>query len=628
MAHEGDRRGRGTALAAGEHALHTEGDLRAARQWFEPAWRGAEGDGDHEGMARSALGLGGVWVHEHRTAEAESTVRTRQWQALAAAEPGSDLARRLRIRLAGEEDYRHGTHHAIMLELAEARTADEPVALVEALSLAHHCLLGPDHGQTRLALAKELIGHAGRTGRRGDMVMGVMWRTVDLFLLGDPHAERGLRELEALLDRSPHLAAGFIASAIRVMLAIRQGRFAHAENLATASAERGTAAGDRDAAGWYGGQLGTIRWFQGRIAELTDLMHDQADSPVLSAVDNSYFAGLAVAAATAGEHRLAAGMLARIRGRDLAALPRSSSWLYTMYGVAETAHLLGDETASAEVYDLLSPHEGSPVIASLGVTCLGSAHHPLGVASLTLGRPDRAIGHFRCAVRDNLALGHWPATVLSRWRLGHALALRHGPDDDGALRELELATKEAAELGMDLPAPVVRRSPGPWSATARRHGRHWRLDLGGRSVVVEHSVGMGHLAVLIANPGREVSAADLAGVPGQPPDQPVLDTTARRAYEARLARLQEAIEEREALTDTAGATALRAEHAWLAGELAAATGLGGRSRAFAGDGERARVAVGKAIRRALARIEELDEAVAAELRATVKTGARCGYHPR
>ncbi len=96
----GTARDEGTALAAGEHALHVEGDLRAARQWFELAWRQAENDGDRDGMSRSALGLSGIWVHEHRTGEGEATIRARQWAALGAEDPGSGLARRLRIRLA------------------------------------------------------------------------------------------------------------------------------------------------------------------------------------------------------------------------------------------------------------------------------------------------------------------------------------------------------------------------------------------------------------------------------------------------------------------------------------------------------------------------------------------------
>jgi len=44
----------------------------------------------------------------------------------------------------------------------------------------------------------------------------------------------------------------------------------------------------------------------------------------------------------------------------------------------------------------------------------------------------------------------------------------------------------------------------------RRHGRKWRVGLGSRSVLVEHSVGLLHLAVLVANPRQEIRAIDLA----------------------------------------------------------------------------------------------------------------------
>ena len=70
------------------------------------------------------------------------------------------------------------------------------------------------------------------------------------------------------------------------------------------------------------------------------------------------------------------------------------------------------------------------------------------------------------------------------------------------------------------------------------------------------------------------------------------------------------------------------ESDWLVAELAAATGLGGRQRRFADDAERARIAVGKAIRRALRRIEAADQALGADLRACVVTGLRCCYRPQ
>jgi hypothetical protein len=45
-----------------------------------------------------------------------------------------------------------------------------------------------------------------------------------------------------------------------------------------------------------------------------------------------------------------------------------------------------------------------------------------------------------------------------------------------------------------------------------RRGRHWQVALGQRSVLVDHRIGMLHLAALVANPGQEIDAIDLAAV--------------------------------------------------------------------------------------------------------------------
>ncbi|WIX99499.1 AfsR/SARP family transcriptional regulator [Amycolatopsis mongoliensis] len=436
------------ALAAGEHALLEDGDLRTGREHFETAYRRAERAGDADALARAALGLGGVWVHEHRTAAASELLLTRLRHALAEVDPASTLARRLRTRLAGEEDYRAVTHDRILAAVEETRDAGDPVAHAEALSLAHHCLLGPDHPARRHELATELVGVSGRSGRRTDLVMGVLWETVDLFLAGDPHAQRRLGELEDLLAARKHLAAGFVADAVRVMLAIRAGRFREAEQGAQACAELGQAAGDLDALGWYGAQLVAIRWFQGRLGELVPVLDGLMHSPTLSPIDNSYYAALAVAAAAAGDRRTAAGALARLCGDDLGALPRSSTWLISLCGATETAYLLDDTETAARVSGLLRPFGHLPAMASLAIACFGSVHYPLGTAALTTGDLDRAVAHLRAAVRHNLALAHWPAVVFSRRRHAEAL-VRRGASGDAATAEGELAAavEEARTFG-------------------------------------------------------------------------------------------------------------------------------------------------------------------------------------
>jgi hypothetical protein len=623
------------ALADGARAQYADGDLLASRESFERAYRLAEQAGDVQAMAVAALGLAGLWVCERRTVTSAVLLEARLQHVLSLLDARSVLALRVRTRLAGEADYFHGTHAAILAALDEVRAAADPELLAEALSIAHHCLLDPDHVQLRRELAVELIKASFHTERRSDLLMGLLWQTVDAYCEGDPHAGRLLGELKDYLRPRDHLAVGFVVSAIDVMLAIRGGQFGEAEALAAVCASNGAVAGDVDHEWWSGAQLVTIRWYQGRLVELLPMLHDRVHSPGLSAVDNSAVAALAVAAALSGDRPRAASSLAALSGSDLAGLPRSSSWLVTMNGIVEAAYLLEEADVATRAYELLLPYADLPMIGSLGITCFGSAHHALGVAALTSRRLEAAIEHLHAAVQHNLALAHWPALVASRQRLAQAYALRGGPGDaDAARRELDAAVSEATSVGLPVPDRPVA---GPSASVAECHrvGRNWRLALRNRSVLVEDSIGMVHLAVLIANPRQEIQAADLvAGLTGLSgatgaagSAHPVLDHEAIAEYRNRLKRLDAEIAQLESGEDSARASQTRAERDWLVVQLSSAAGFGGRTRSFPDQPERARVAVGKAIRRALARITEADAVIGEHLHQTVHTGVRCSYWP-
>jgi hypothetical protein len=632
-------------LSGGEQALHVDGDLRGSRDWFDAAYRAAELEGDCAAMAVAALGLGGLWVHEQRGVVAAVLVDVRVRRALAMVDPQSSVGLRLRARLAAEHDYRVGGHAAIVAVADQAGQAGDPIATAEALSLAHHCLMGPGQGPMRHQLAQDLIVQSFRTARRSDRLMGMLWSVVDLYLDGDRHADRRLVELRELLAAKSHLAVDFVVQAIDVMLSIRAGRLDQAEAQAGVCAAAGMAAGDVDATGWYGGQMVAIRWYQGRIAELIPMLEEMVTSPTLSAVDNSYLAALALATATAGDQRRAAAVLARLRGADLARLPRSSSWLVAMGGIVEAAHLLEDTELLSETYDLLAPFAELPMMVSVGIACYGSVQHALGTASLGLGEIDRAVEHLRVAVRENLALGHSPAAMLSRARLVEALTVRAGHGDCAeAERELGIATHDAAGTGVALPTMAGRRPiPGVGAVgteqlvVLQRRGRLWEVNLGQRSALVDDSLGMTYLATLLGNPEYEIPAIELAAGRGLPKairieglmnsGQPVLDEQAKRAYRDKLSALQLEIDEHELNNDLERAERVRTEHDWLVTELSAATGLGGRVRNFANSEERARISVGKAIRRAVSRIETVDPVIGQALRATVQTGLRCCYRP-
>src|ERR1700729_1358043 len=195
-------------------ALAVDGDLRASRQHFDRAYQLAERAGDAQAMALAALGLAGLWVSERRTVTGAALLESRLEHVLSLLDPHSSLALRIRTRLAGEADYVRGGHKAILAELDAARAGADPELLAEALSLAHHCLLGPEHVQRRRELAIELIKTSFRTRRRSDLLMGLLWQTVDAYSAGDPHAGRHLGELRDHLEQQNHLAVGFVVSAI------------------------------------------------------------------------------------------------------------------------------------------------------------------------------------------------------------------------------------------------------------------------------------------------------------------------------------------------------------------------------------------------------------------------------
>ena len=79
--------------------------------------------------------------------------------------------------------------------------------------------------------------------------------------------------------------------------------------------------------------------------------------------------------------------------------------------------------------------------------------------------------------------------------------------------------------------------------------------------------------------------------------------------------------------DSERAVRLRAERSALIQQLAAAMGLGGRTRVAASASERARMSVGKAIRTTLQRIERQSPSLGRHLAISVHTGTFCSYVP-
>jgi tetratricopeptide (TPR) repeat protein len=627
-----------TAVSTATSQLLLEmGRLAEARERFWSDAHAAEAAGDADALAVAALGLGGIWVHEHRSTLEHARVTGLQHRALAAVDPCSPLAPRLRMRLAAEQAYLTGDGASVLGELGVARRRADPLGLAEALSLTHHCLLGPHHARARMALADELIHASSGTGRRLDGLMGLAWRTVDLFLAGDRRATRSLRELRERLELERCDCLGFLVTALDVTVAMRAGRLDEAEQLAEACYQIGLDVGDADAFGWYGAQLVAIRWLQGRGGELLPLLDDLVHSTTVAEPNDGFVAAIAALAACAGDHDAARAALACLRARGLHSVPSSSIWLATMLGVCEAAHALGDADAAREAYELLAPFARLPVMASLGVACYGSAHRPLGLAAWTMGQLDLAIEHLEAAAVADLATGNGPCHSIAIASLADALERRGETGDaDRAATLRNSAIDAARRFGMIARAEAweqrARCDEAAAHVACRRDGRVWMVRLGERAAVVPHSVGMEYLTQLIGQTGVAIPAVELASryamsSRDSAPD-PVLDARAKEAYRRRIEELREEVDDAEACADLERAARARVELDRFVEELARVTGFAGRTRSFDDSAERARVSVHKAIKRAVAMIAEVDPTVGGEIRSRLVTGMRCVFLAR
>ena len=199
-----------------------------------------------------------------------------------------------------------------------------------------------------------------------------------------------------------------------------------------------------------------------------------------------------------------------------------------------------------------------------------------------------------------------------------------------------------ASLGLALTAPTTQRPTHVLS----NDGEYWTIEYGTAIIRVKDTKGLRDLATLVANPGRQIAAVDLATSSTLPrpvaqSDRttlsemgterdigPALDGEATRQYRQRLVDLDEDISAAELANDPERASLARREREFLLGELKVAIGLGGRHRRLLDPAERARKAVTWRIRDTIVRIEAADKSVGRHFRESVRTGAFCVYDPR
>jgi hypothetical protein len=265
--------------------------------------------------------------------------------------------------------------------------------------------------------------------------------------------------------------------------------------------------------------------------------------------------------------------------------------LELMAVAATVSAAVGSQAQREWAYEQLEPHAGRHAVVGGCAAYHGAVDHLLGLLAAALGRPELAGSHFAAAIAQHDRLGT-PA-----WA--------------------ELSRRELQPLQNHPPANVFRYDGGTW-----------RLAFDGREVHLPDAKGLHDIATLLSVPGREVHVCTLLGspIPSGGAD-PVLDQQARALYGARLAELDAELVEADTTLDPLRSERASIERDALVHELAAATGLGKRSRRLGDETERARKTVGARVRDVLARIERVHPGLATHLRASISTGTSCVYVP-
>jgi AAA ATPase domain len=595
-------------------ALQLCGDVAAAREVLLNAAREAAAAGRARDLARAALALGGGLAGFEVPLEDEQQADLLR-QADATLPPGETALRaavrgRLSLALAGSappEQRVALAQDAVRL----ARAAGD--RQVESAVLAAYCdaIAGPDYVHERTEAATRMLNLAS------DPPEASLQRQATVLL-----ARRLL--LLALLEQGDLTGAEQQAVAYE-RLARRLGIPRYGWLPEIWQAMRALLAGDPDGALEHAAAAEAIglraRSFNARLMALTARMQAHLDRGTAAEyaddvralmaeagpeIPAMYYAAPARFLLAAGDASMARTLLGAVLADPARGRPKDAEWLECHWAMADVAISLDDGAAAALLAAELAPYEELWAVDGLGGAVFGTIAEQLGKLADYLGRPAEAGRHLAVA-RERYEQAGTPA-LLAR------------------LDAFAIPRPEAQSAGAAAAADAVGR--------LQRSGQVWLVEWRGRRSTVPDSKGIRDLAVLLAHPGQPVPALELVEAAGGPPAAaaggslgPVIDATARRAYQQRLADLEEELTEAEENADLGHVERLRAERSMLAAELAGALGLGGRAR-FAGDpAERARKAVTMRIRAAIGAVAEQDDALARHLRNAIRTGRLCSYQP-
>jgi hypothetical protein len=510
-----------------------------------------------------------------------------------------------------------------------ARRTGDRVLLAQALINRTMSPVSRAEFDDRIAVADEVIGLAEHAGRPDLALYGHQRRFCHYLNHGDVSAaSHALERAELLAGLLP--SPGWRQRALvrrTTLLALVDSRSA-----ATASMEGAVRAGTGhiEPLILHGCELlhrsMLLELYGGADKDAEELyrtiveMIDRVPSPLLQ-IQKGYVAALI------GDESRVREVLQRYAGEP-ERVNRSMNGDQLLRMLGATVARAGAAPFAAPVYRALLPYAGLLNVG--GGECAGlPVDDILSRLAALAGEWAAAVDHARAAVAVARSL---PSPSMLVHCLDHlADALAHGDAADPQSARTEAAALAAA-LGVERSTgegPSLARDAAP-AATMRRDGSQWVFMSPLGAARLPESTGLGQLARLLAAPGAEVAATELAGLAGTTVSAdlgPALDAQAKRAYRRRLQELQSDIDDATADHDPVRAERAHIEIDALLRELKRAVGLGGRDRPTGSDAERARINVVRSLRRAIVAIAQQSAELGAHLDRSVRTGRYCMYLP-
>ena len=452
LTHGPDERERARCLAGLGEAQRQLGN-RAYRETLLEAADVAQRIGDIHTLVRAALtnnrGLQSTigQVDAERIATLEMAI-----EALGTTDLGSRarLLALLALERTYDGDYRG--RKALADEALElARRINDPVTVLDVMLRRFQAVWMPEAVEEQLAVSLEAESLSEQLGDPVAKFWAVDFHGVFSIMKGDASEIPRLHdELARLASEVGQPMLKWTSAFNRSWSTLLGGDVARAEILAEEALQIGIESGEPDIMAFYGGQLFALRWHEGRMDEIVEIIAQVAvDNPGLPA----YRAAAAHALIELNRDDEAREMLEAEKSSGFSAPNDYVLPTYLDVWARVVSHL-NDREAAETLYRRLPPPD---LIVSNGLTVQGSAAYDFGILTRVLGRYDEAEAYFAKAlkVHKNLEAPFFIALTQLEW--GRMLLARRAPGD---LARAEQMLHSALDLAQKYGFAAVERRAG------------------------------------------------------------------------------------------------------------------------------------------------------------------------